>query len=136
MDVLPAVTRTLQALPMDDTIGSLKFIERELFGSRAKAAVKASSAAKPSEPLAFEKAGEDATIAAWRAAAASTIGPGPYRNLLDRAELTTEDDQLTITVAKPLDERQLIESYLYRLEPLTHRFLERRLTRIEVRQAA
>ena len=135
-DILPAVTRTLQALPMDDTIGSLKWIERELFGSRAKAAAKAATASSnaPAAPLVFEKAGEAPAIAAWRAAAASTIGAGPYRNLLDSAALAIGDEGLTIGVSSGVQERQIAESYLFRLEQLTHRFLDRRLTRVEVQR--
>ena len=137
-DIRPAIDRTLAGLPEGDTIGSLKMIDRQLKGARAKARVAPKPVpSKPAEPLAFDKQGETPAIAEWRAAAAVTVGAGPYRTLLDGARLSVDGEGLfVIRVASALVEAQLREQHLFRLEPLAQRFLESPFIRIEVLEHA
>lgn len=135
-DIRPAIDRTLAALPEGETIGSLSLIDRQLLGSRAKSRVAPKPVvSQPAAPLDFAKAGEGQDAAEFRMAAASTIGAAAYRAHLDAALLEPDADggELRIIVHRPIDEMQLRENHLFRLEPLAARFLKCRLIKIVVR---
>ncbi|MGN6124879.1 MAG: hypothetical protein ACTHOJ_18185, partial [Sphingomonas oligoaromativorans] len=116
-DIFPAIDRTLDKLPVGETISALRFIERELFTAGAKARIAKARKPRDAVPVETAHAGESDRAQAFRAAMLKTLGAGMYGawfkpvSIVDRGE-----DGLEVRAGNAFVVSRLEAEYRYQID--------------------